>query len=345
VMLIDPSDKEYAVAFNMLDNENPGNNNIVTSGLIGIFKKIYAESWGPRLEHILRNTILALLESPGATLLGIPKILADENFRKKVLSTVTDPMVLQFWNGEFANFTEKLRIEAISPIQNKVGQFLSGTTIRNIVGQPKTTIDFRFAMDKGKIVIINLSKGKIGEDNSALLGAMFVTKFQLDAMSRADIAEKDRKDFYLYIDEFQNFATESFSTILSEARKYRLSLTIANQYIAQMPDTVREAVFGNVGTMLSYQVGYDDADVISQQFAQEVTAQDLLSLNKYSAYMRLLIEGMPSKTFSLDTLPPPPYSEDPEHLRKILKVNRERYSKPVKEVEEKINRFTRSFMI
>jgi hypothetical protein len=251
-------------------------------------------------------------------------------------------MVLQFWHGEFANFSDKLRVEAISPIQNKVGQFLSGTTIRNIVGQPKTTIDFRFAMDKGKIVIINLSKGKIGEDNSALLGALFVTKFQLDAMSRADILDKDRKDFHLYIDEFQNFATDSFATILSEARKYRLSLTIANQYIAQMPDTVREAVFGNVGSMLSYQVGFDDAETISQQFAEEVTAQDVLSLNKYSAYMRLLIDGMPSKTFSLDTLPPPPFTEDPAHLDKILKVNRQRYSQPVEIVEEKINRFTNS---
>lgn len=342
VMLIDPSDKEYAVAFNMLDTQDPSHNGIVASGLIGIFKKIYAESWGPRLEHILRNTVLALLESPGATLLGIPKILVDADFRKKVLSTVQDPMVLQFWHGEFANFSDKLRVEAISPIQNKVGQFLSGTTIRNIVGQPKTTIDFRFAMDKGKIVIINLSKGKIGEDNSALLGAMFVTKFQLDAMSRADILEKDRKDFHLYIDEFQNFATDSFATILSEARKYRLSLTIANQYIAQMPDTVREAVFGNVGSMLSYQVGFDDAETISQQFAEEVTAQDVLSLNKYSAYMRLLIDGMPSKTFSLDTLPPPPFTEDPAHLDKILKVNRQRYSQPVEIVEEKINRFTNS---
>ncbi|MBI4234798.1 DUF87 domain-containing protein [Candidatus Peregrinibacteria bacterium] len=340
LVLIDPSDREYAVAFNMLENVDPALNSIVCSGLVGIFKKIYADSWGPRLEHILRNTILALLEYPGTTMLGIPRMLADDAFRSQVVKGVEDPVVKSFWIAEFAKWQEKQRTEAISPIQNKVGQFLSSPTIRNIVGQPKSTIDLRFAMDKGKIVIINLSKGKIGEDNSALLGAMFITKFQLDAMSRANLPEKDRQDFYLYVDEFQNFATESFATILSEARKYKLNLTMANQYIAQMPEEVRDAVFGNVGSILSFQVGFDDAEYISQQFGEEVLPPDLVSLSKYTAYMRLLIDGMPSKTFSLDTLAPPVVDFSEEFLQKLLKVSRERYASKVTEITEKIKRWS-----
>ena len=195
-------------------------------------------------------------------------------------------------------------MDAISPVLNKVGQFLSSSIVRNIVGQPKNEIDLRYAMDHQRIVIVKLPKGSIGEDNSALLGSMIITKFQLDAMSRSNIPEKDRVDFYLYVDEFQNFATESFATILSEARKYKLNLTIANQYIAQMPDTVRDAVFGNVGTLASFQVGFDDAEHLSSQFSEEVMPPDLVSLSKYTAYTKLLIDGMPSKTFSMAALPP-----------------------------------------
>jgi len=340
VILIDPSDKDYAVAFNMLENVDSSLNSIVCSGLVGIFKKIYADSWGPRLEHILRNTILSLLEYPGTTMLGITRILQDEEFRKKIVKKIEDPVVKSFWVDEFEKMQDKIKIEAISPIQNKVGQFLSSPVIRNIVGQPKSTIDLRFAMDKGKIVIINLSKGKIGEDNSALLGSMFITKFQLDAMSRANIPEKDRKDFYLYVDEFQNFATDSFATILSEARKYKLNLTMANQYISQMPDEVKDAVFGNVGTLLSFQVGFDDAEYISQQFGEEVLPSDLVSLSKYTSYMRLLVDGMPSKTFSLGTLPPVSDGTPGGFNEKIRKVSRERYSRPVTEVADRIKRWS-----
>lgn len=340
VILVDPSDREYAVAFNMLENVDPALSSIVCSGLVGIFKKIYAESWGPRLEHILRNTILALLEYPGTTMLGIIRMLSDEDFRWKVVRHVQDPVVKSFWLDEFAKMQDKIRVEAISPIQNKVGQFLSSSTIRNIVGQPKSSVSLRFAMDKGKIVIVNLSKGKIGEDNSALLGAMFITKFQLDAMSRADVPEEKRKDFYLYVDEFQNFATESFATILSEARKYRLNLTMANQYIAQMPEEVRDAVFGNVGSIFSFQVGYDDAEYLALQYGEQVLPNDLVSLSKYSAYMKLLIDGMPTQTFSLDTLPPPHIDKDPERIEKVRKVSRERYAKPVSVIEDKIKRWS-----
>ncbi len=339
VVVFDPSDRDFPVAFNMLENIDPALNTITASGLVGIFKKIYGESWGPRLEHILRNTILSLLEYPNTTMLGIPRVLQDKEFRGRVIRKITDPIVKSFWVNEFEKLDPKQRIEAISPILNKVGQFLSSPIIRNILGQPKSAIDLRFAMDHKKIVIVNLSKGKIGEDTSSLLGAMMITKFQLDAMSRANVPEKDRTDFYLYVDEFQNFATDSFATILSEARKYKLNLTMANQYIAQMPEEVRDAVFGNVGTILSFQVGFDDAEYISGQYGEEVLPPDLVSLSKYTAYTRLLIDGMPTKTFSLDTLPPPDFDMEEGRRDKVIKLSRERYATPRDIVEDKIRRW------
>jgi hypothetical protein len=340
VIVFDPSDREFPVAFNMLENIDSSLNSITCSGLVGIFKKIYGDSWGPRLEHILRNTILSLLEYPNTTMLGIPRILQDREFRGRVVRKITDPIVKSFWENEFEKMDPRQRIEAISPILNKVGQFLSSPIVRNILGQPQSAVDLRFAMDKGKIVIVNLSKGKIGEDMSSLLGAMIITKFQLDAMSRANIPEKDRKDFYLYVDEFQNFATESFATILSEARKYRLNLTMANQYIAQMPDEVRDAVFGNVGSILSFQVGFDDAEYLSGQFGEEVMPNDLVSLSKYTGYLRLLIDGMPSKTFSMNTLPPPAYNVEEGRREKVIKLSRERYATKRDIVEDKIRRWS-----
>ena len=342
VVIFDPSDRDHPVAFNMLENIDPSQNSIVCSGIVGIFKKIYGESWGPRLEHFLRNTILALLEYPNTTLLGITRMLQDEDFRHRVMKKITDPIVKAFWENEFEKMHDRQRTEAISPILNKVGQFLSSPIIRNIVGQPKSAVDLRFAMDKGKIVVVNLSKGKIGEDNSSLLGAMIITKFQLDAMSRANVPEKERKDFYLYVDEFQNFATDSFATILSEARKYRLNLTMANQYIAQMPEEVRDAVFGNVGSTISFQVGFDDAEYLSQQFAEEATPNDLVSLSKYTAYIRLLIDGIPSCTFSFDTFPPPEFDTTGGRRDKVVSLSRERYSKPRELVEDKIRRWSES---
>lgn len=339
VIIFDPSDRDFPVAFNMLENIDPALNTIVCSGLVGIFKKIYAESWGPRLEHILRNTILSLLEYPNTTMLGIPRILQDKDFRARVIRKISDPIVKSFWVNEFEKMEPKLRVEAISPILNKVGQFLSSPIIRNILGQPKSSLDLRFAMDHKKIIIVNLSKGKIGEDTSSLLGAMMITKFQLDAMSRANLPEDQRTDFYLYVDEFQNFATDSFATILSEARKYKLNLTMANQYIAQMPEEVRDAVFGNVGTVTTFQVGFDDAEYISGQFGEEVLPNDLVALSKYTAYTRLLIDGMPSKTFSFDTLPPPKFEQEEGRREKVIKLSRERYSADREVVEDKIRRW------
>lgn len=340
VVLFDPADRDFPVSFNMLECKIPEHRPLVASGLLGVFKKMYADSWGPRLEHILRNTIMALLEYPNTTMLGIMKMLVDNNYRKKVVKNVENPLVRSFWLDEFAKMQERQRTEAISPIQNKVGQFLSSPVIRNILGQPKSAVDIRFAMDNKKIFVVNLSKGKLGEDNSSLLGSMMITKFQLDAMSRADIPEKDRTDFYLYVDEFQNFATDSFATILSEARKYKLNLTMANQYIAQMPDEVRDAVFGNVGTMITFQVGYDDADIFSKQFSEAVTANDIVQIPKYNAYIKLLVDGMPTKVFSIATLPPPELEVEEGRREKIVKVSREKYASDRETVEDKILRWS-----
>ncbi len=337
VILFDPSDTAFPVSFNMLECKTEEQRWLVASGLLWVFKKMFWDSWWPRLEHILRNTILALTEVPWSTMLGIMKMLTNDNYRKQVLKKVTNSTVLDFWNEEFGRWKDRQRVEAIAPIQNKVWQFLSFPMVRNMLGQPKSSIDLRFAMDKKKIVIINLSKGKIGEDNSAMLGSMLVTKFQLDAMSRADTSEKNREDFYLYVDEFQNFATEAFATILSEARKYKLNLTMANQYIAQMEDVVKDAVFGNVGTIVTCQVGADDAEYLVQQFSEQVTYNDIVNLPKYHSYMRLMIDGMPSKVFSVSNLPPPDFISNESQQERIRSVAREKYAKPRDFVENKIN--------
>ena len=346
VIVFDPSDREFPVSFNMLEGKNIEQRAVIASGLVGVFKKLYADSWGPRLEHFLRNTILALIEAPDTTILGIPRMLVDKDYRQKILHFVEDPMVRSFWETEFNALPPSKLAEAVGPIQNKVGQFLSTSIIRNIMGQPKSTLDLRFAMDKGKIVIVNLSKGKIGEDNSTMLGSMLITKFQIDAMSRADQAEADRRDFSLFVDEFQNFATNSFATILSEARKYKLSLTMANQYIAQMSDEVAAAVFGNVGSLVSFQVGIDDAKVLSEQFDEErVLPAHLAGLPKYKVYNRIMVDGMTTPVFSGDTLPPPDLEtdEDPEvRAQKIIDFSRQRYAKPRDQVEAKITRWSRS---
>ena len=346
VVVFDPSDRDFPLAFNMLEGKNAEQRGLIASGLIGVIKKLNEDSWGPRLEHFLRNTVLALVEAPDTTMLGITRMLVDKEYRKKILKHVEDPMVQSFWKTEFDAMAPAKLTEAVGPIQNKVGQFLSAPLIRNIVGQPKSTLDLRFAMDTGKIVIVNLSKGKIGEDNSTMLGSMLITKFQIDAMSRADIPESERRDFSLFVDEFQNFATDSFATILSEARKYKLSLTMANQYIAQMSDEVSAAVFGNVGSLVSFQVGIDDAKVLAEQFDENrIEPIHLASLPKYKIYNRVMVDGMTTPVFSADTLPPPDHDsgEDvEERAQKIINFSRQRYAKPKEQVEEKIMRWTRS---
>jgi len=345
VILFDPSDKEFPLSFNVLDCADKDQRILVASGLMSVFTKLWPDAFSGRMEHILRNTLLALLEAEGQSMLGIMRIFADDAYREKIVAKVSDPMVKSFWVDEYANWSEKYRTEAIAAIQNKVGQLLSTPLIRNIVGQVKSRLDIRHAMDSGKIILVNLSKGKLGEDSSAFLGSMLVTKFQIDAMSRADIPESERRDFYLYVDEFQNFATESFATILSEARKYRLNLTMANQYIAQLlindsSTKLRDAVFGNVGTMISFQVGSDDAEVLSLQFEEVVMPKDILSLPKYHAYARLMVDGMTNLPFSVSTLPPPEFEQDAGRVDLIRKLSRERYAEKREVVEDKVNRWS-----
>lgn len=339
-IIFDPSDTDWPIAFNMLDDVKPEHRPLVASGLVGIFKKIFGDSWGPRLEHILRNTILALLEYPNTTLISIPLMLTSEVFRNKVVAKVSDPIVKKFWTGEFAKMAPNQKVEAAGPILNKVGQFLSSTILRNVLGQPKNSFSVRWAMDNQKIIIVNLSKWKIGEDASVLLGAMMVTKFQMDAMSRADIAESERKDFYLYVDEFQNFATDSFATILSEARKYKLNLVMANQYIDQMQESVRWAVFWNVWSIISFQVWFHDASILKEVLSGDVSTDDLISMSKYDIYLKQLIDGMPSSTFSAGTFAPNKKDDTifAARYNKILTVSREKYSKARTNVEWKISK-------
>lgn len=335
VILFNPADRLYPIGFNVLENVDPDLKNIVASGVVGIFKKIFGESWGPRLEYILRNTILALLDYPNATMLGITKILVDQDFRNRVIEKIQDPVIKDFFVNEYEKYDPKFRTEAIAPIQNKVGQFLSSTTIRNIVGQPKSTIDMEEIMNKGKILLMNLSIGEIGEDNSALLGAMMITKIQLAAMRRTTIAEEQRRDFYLYVDEFQNFATESFATILSEARKYHLNLIMTNQYIAQVPEEVISAVFGNIGTLITFRVGAPDAAALKQEFAPIFEEVDLVNLDNYHIYVKMSIDGVTCPAFSAITLAPD--KRENFNREKIIQYSRDNYSKRREYVEEKIS--------
>ena len=334
-----PADQEYPIAFNVLESVDEQQKHLVASGLIGVFKKIWADSWGPRLEYVLRNAVLALMDYPGSTLLGIMRILTDKAYRKKVIDRIQDPVVKSFWVDEYSKYPDKFQAEAIAPIQNKVGQFLSSSMIRNTVGQVKSTIDMREIMDQKKILLLNLSKGRIGEDNSALLGAMMITKIQLAAMSRVDVPETEREDFYLYVDEFQNFATDSFANILSEARKYRLNLIIAHQYIEQLSESVCAAVFGNVGTLTIFRVGAADAEFLAKEFAPLFTEIDLVNLSKWNVYMKLMIDGVASEPFSAETLPPLPV-EEAHQREKIIRVSRERYGVSREIVEDKIMRWS-----
>lgn len=341
VVYINPADLNFPIAFNVLESVSEEHRHLVASGLLGIFKKLWAESWGPRLEYVLNNAIMALLEYPGSTLLGVMRLLIDKAFRKKVIAKITDPIVKSFWVEEYSKYPDKFQAEAIAPIQNKVGRFLSSAMIRNIVGQVKSSIDIRKIMDEKKILLLNLSKGRIGEDNSALLGAMIITKIQLAAMSRVDIPEKDRTDFYLYVDEFQNFATESFNNILSEARKYRLNLIMAHQYIEQLGESTAAAVFGNVGTLICFRVGATDAEFLAKEFDPVFTEQHLVNLGKYNTYLKLMIDGIASEPFSATTLPPVPEPTDwEENLAKVIKVSRERYATARSVIEEKIVRWS-----
>ncbi len=338
VVYFAPFDTDYPISFNVMEDVGPEKRHLVSNGLLSAFKKIWVDAWSARMEYILGNTILALLETPGSTLIGINRMLADKEYRNKVVANITDPSVRSFWVDEFAKYGERYMQEAGAAIQNKVGQFVANPLIRNIIGQPKSSFDFRNVMDEQKIVIVNLSKGRVGEANANLLGSMIITKIYLAALSRADIPEstlKNLPNFYLYVDEFQSFANESFADILSEARKYKLNLTIAHQYIEQMSEEVRAAVFGNVGTMITFRVGAYDAEVLEKEFAPVFTAEDLVNLGFIQIYLKLMIDGVSSPPFSATTLPPIPKPEK-DSRDDIIHSSRELFSRPRSIVESEI---------
>jgi len=341
VVYFNPADMDHPISFNIMDVTDPKYKHLIASGLIGIFTKIWANVWSARMEYILANCILALLDTPGTTLLGIPRMLVDRDYRQKIINNLKDPVVKSFWVNEYEEWESRYRNEAIAPVQNKVGQFLNVSFVRNIVGQAKNTIDIDEIMNTQKILLVNVSKGRIGEDNSAILGAMLITKIQLAAMERVRIPEDERKDFYLYVDEFQNFATDSFVNILSEARKYRLNLIIAHQYIGQLvTDTstaVRDAVFGNVGTMVSFRVGAGDAEFLEQEFTPEFLQNDLIRLPNYNIYLKLMIDGITSRPFSAKTIAPDPVDNDSKKREEIIKISRAKYASAVADVEEEIS--------
>lgn len=336
VILFNPADTEFPIAFNPMEVIDDNLKVQIAAGVVGTFKKIFGQSWGPRLEYVLNYTVLALLDTPGSTLLGIVSMLTDKDYRKKIIANIKDPVVKKFWTTEFASYNEKFATEAVAPILNKVGQFVANSLIRNVIGQPKSSFSIRQAMDERKIILINLSVGLVGETNASLLGSLMVTAIQLAAMSRANVEEEQRNDFYLYVDEFQNFATDSFKNILSEARKYRLSLTMANQYIAQLEDTgVKDAVFGNVGTMISFRVGAQDASAIEKEFNPPFESRDLINLERQHIYIKMTIDGKASDAFSAKVLTVTQAEED--NIQKIVEHSRSLYTKSRVEVEEIIS--------
>lgn len=341
VLYFAPFDLDNPVSFNVLEDVGPDKRHLVANGLMSAFKKIWVDAWSARMEYILNNILLALLEYPDSTLIGVNRILADEDYRKKVIEHITDPSVRSFWVDEFAKYGPKYMQEAGASIQNKIGQFISNPLIRNIIGQPKSTFDIRELMDNKKIIIINLSKGLVGEANANLLGAMLITKIYLSAMSRADKREHELAElpnFYLYVDEFQNFANESFADILSEARKYKLNLIVAHQYIEQMTEEVRAAVFGNVGTMITFRVGAFDAEVLEKEFSPEFMATDLVNLGFAQIYLKLMIDSVSSRPFSATTLAPAP--KPTENMRETIIANsRQVFARRRADVENDIMRW------
>lgn len=338
VLYFAPFDLEYPVSFNVLEDIGVDKRHLVVNGLMSTFEKIWVDAWSARMAYILNNTLLALLEYPGATLLGVNRMLSDKEYRKKVVENIKDTSVKAFWVDEFGKWTEKFVAEAIPAIQNKVGQFTSNPLVRNLLGQAESTFNIRDIMDNKKILIINLSKGRVGEGNANLLGSMLITKIYLSAMSRADRNETELAklpSFYLYVDEFQSFANKSFADILSEARKYKLNLTIAHQYIEQMEEEVRDAVFGNVGTMITFRVGAFDSEVLEKEFGPTFMATDLVNLGFAQIYLKLMIDGVSSQPFSATTMGPIAKA-DISFKEAVIASSREQFARPRALVEKNI---------
>jgi hypothetical protein len=338
VVYFNPQDVAWPFALNPFERVDADKRHLVAASLMSVFEKLFAESWGPRMAHILRNCILSLLEMPGSNLLGIPRLLCDAHYREKVMARVTDPKVRDFWKSEFATYQSGFRSEAIAPVMNKVGAFLSSPLVRNLVGQARAKASFREMMDEGKILIANLSKGAVGEENQVLLGSLLITKIQLAAMQRVDTPEENRRDFHLYCDEFQNFATLSFIDILSEARKYRLDLTLAHQFLGQLDHRLKDAVLGNVGTLIVFRIGASDAEELEGEFLPEISKDSFVRLPPHSVYLRLSIDAVSSRPFSADVLAPRELPRTSHH-ETIVRLSRERYCTPRAEVERKVERW------
>ena len=340
VVIIDPSDTDNPVSINLLDLKDKNLKDLIADNIVAVFKKHF-DSWGPRLEYLLHNCILTLLQVENTSLLGIQRILVDKKYRETIIKQIDDPILLRFWKEEYESMEKNPRLtsEAIAPIQNKVGRFLSSATIRNLVGQVTSTIDLEEIMNSKKILIVNLSQGKIGEESASLLGGMLITRLQSAAMQRVRIVnEEEREDFYLYVDEFQLFATNAFAKILSESRKYRLNLILAHQYISQLEEDIQNAIFGNIGTIISFVVGPRDSEVLEKEFVPVFTGEDLISLEKHHFYIRLMIDGMISKPFSGISMDIQFLKND--NKNKAINVSKEHYSRKKEIVEDKINRWS-----
>lgn len=335
VIYFNPADIDYPMAFNPLEGVGSYEfKQTVVAGFIAIFKKLFSFTWNPRLEHVLRYTTLALLDVEGATVLGITKMLSDITYRQEVIAQIQDPLVKKFWTTEFSSWNEQFAGEAITPIINKIGQFVANPIIRNIVGQTKSSIKLDEIINGEKILIANFAIGKLGEENSSLLGAMFVTKLWQAAVARATLPEEDRKDTFLYIDEFQNFATAAFGNILSEARKYRLNLTVAHQFMQQLPEEVRSTIFGNVGSIISFRIGGEDAAVLEKEYTPTFSPSDFLNLDMRNFFIKMTIDGQTAPPFSGRTLDFPKPDED--LASDIVRTSRERWAKPRQEVQQAI---------
>ncbi|MEJ0091333.1 MAG: type IV secretion system DNA-binding domain-containing protein [Limisphaerales bacterium] len=337
LVYFNPGDIEFPIGLNLFANVAPDDRHLVASGIVGAFKSIWRDSWGPRLEYILYNAISALLDCRNTTLLGVNRMLTDDAYRAKVIRQIKDPFIKAFWAEEYENYDERFKREAIAPIQNKLGQFLLNPVIRNILGQVKAKVNIPFIMDNQRLFIANLSKGRLGHDKANLLGSLLTTQFQLGAMARSNIPEEERKDFYLFIDEFSNFSTDEFASILSEARKYRSCLTLSHQYIDQLPLPIRQAVFGNAGTLISFRIGNTDAEVMAKEFGNTLTPSVLVDLDRYEAAVKLLENGTNREPFRAKMLPP---SENRVGRReKLIKQSRERFAIPRNKIAEKLKRW------
>ena len=339
LVYFNPGDLDFPIGLNLLANVAPDDRHLVASGIVGAFKSIWRDSWGPRLEYILYNAIAALLDCPNTTLLGVNRLLTEDAYRQRVIRQIQDPFIREFWTNEYAGYDARFRREAIAPIQNKLGQFLLNPVVRNILGQVKNKVSFPFLMDSERIFVANLSKGRLGHDKASLLGSLLVTQFQLAAMARAEQPEHERRDFYLFVDEFQNFATDSFAAILAEARKYRLCLTLSHQYIDQLSLPVRQSVLGNVGTLIAFRVGHTDAEVLQNEFGSEFPAQVFVDLDRYEILVKLLEEGLNKPPFRAHTLGP--LQNRVGRKTKLVVRSRERFATPRAIVENKLNRWLR----